>query len=137
MPDSKFNAEFRVTERDWLKVQLDLYSLKTRGTEHAVFFEVKWNEVVCHIHTTSLDAWRRNNMAKEKREELFLNWASSERKALSEILNQLPTLSKLFDLDKNLTVMINDDYGKGAATVCTIRGNQIVSHFFEGDFIAP
>lgn len=73
-------------------------------------------------------------MPKEEQEKSFLSMANAERQAVSDIVCRLPALRRLIDMDKNFTVNINDDYGKGAVTVCTIRGNQIVSHwYFEED----
>jgi hypothetical protein len=65
----------------------------------------------------------------------FWRGQKNERSFLSDLLCQQPALSRLFDLNKNLTIHINDDYGKGAATLCKIRGNQIVLHLFEGDLL--
>ncbi len=124
------DPEYKITERDWLKVQLDLYCLKSQGREHVVRFEVKWNEIVCDINTSSVANMRHFKRPKEEQEKAFLNWASVQRHFVSDILCQLPTLSKLIDLDKDFTININDDYGKGAVTVCKIRGGQIVSHLY-------
>jgi hypothetical protein len=134
MANSKFDADMRITERDWLKVQLDLYSLKTRGSDFSTYFQVEWTEVICNIHSKSIESMRRAKMTKEKHEEFFLAWAKAERQYFSDVICQFPTLSKLFNLDRNFTININDDYGKGAVTVCTIRGGEIVSHLFEDDF---
>lgn len=134
MNNAKFDAMHKIPERDWLKLQLEHYSRTVSGPDHSVYFVVRWNEIDCHINSLLFDIWRRNNVPKEKREEHFLAWANKERGVLEDILGQQPALSKLFDLDKNLTIHINDDYGKGAATVCKIRGNQIVLHLYEGDF---
>lgn len=133
MTNPKIDAEFRITERDWLKVQLDLYSLKSRGTDFSAWFEVRSAEVICNIHTTSIENMRRAKMSKEEHERSYLSWANSQRTAFSDIICQFPTLSRLLDPDRNLTININDDCGKGAVTVCTIRGGQITSHLFAGD----
>jgi len=135
MTSPKYDAEFRITERDWLRVQLDLYSLKHRGTEFATSFEVKSAEVICNIHTTSIENMRRVKKSKEEHERFYLGWAKSQRSAFADIICQFPTLSKVFDPDRNLTININDDSGKGAVTVCTIRGGEIQSHFYAGDLI--
>lgn len=76
---------------------------------------------------------RKSKQTKEEREEFFLSWAKSEHHYFSEILFGLPTLSRLFDLDKSFTINILDDYGKGSLLICTIRGQKIVSHLFLDD----
>lgn len=129
MTNKYADPEFKITERDWLKVQLDLYCLKNQGREWAVTYEVKWNEIICHIHT-SVTSMRKHKIPKEEQEKAFLNWASSQRHSFSEILCRLPTLSKLIDLDKDFIININDDYGTGAVTICKIRGGQVVSHMY-------
>lgn len=133
MTNKYADPEYKITERDWLKVQLDLYSLKYSGRENAVGFEVKWNEIICNINTSSVANMRHHKTPKEEQEKAFLNWASVQRHFVSDILCRLPTLSKLIDLNRDLIVNINDDYGKGAVTICKIRGDQIVSHMYFED----
>lgn len=118
-------APFVVTEWEWLKLMLRLYSLERRAPMWATVFNFRdENEavgfqntdawIICRIYNHSMDEILEDVKSKEDLLEKYVEgWIKLERKALLQIITRLPMLSKEINLDKDVLFQIMWDHGMG------------------------
>jgi len=120
------NTPFTITEWDWLKTQMNIFSLQSKGNLISFSYQFDDNNasVACSIH------FKTDQLPKDKEsKDRFINSAQSfiqvERFKLEKILNNLPVLKSWFDIDKHVTFNLLNDYGTGSALMGTVRDTEV------------
>lgn len=131
------NINYQVTEWDWFKLQLKLYAVESRGTKwyiHFIFnpketpgYKDRNVEIICEIFNLAMDEILDVTKDKETLlKEFFNGWVEMEKRALSDILKDIPILGKEFDLEQHISFEIMRCYGMGSTLICTFIGSDVV-----------
>ena len=127
---------FFVSEWEWLKLQLRLVSLETRGELWLTRFsfeeasqldsEIKNRKIICKIYNGSIDEILKEVNTKEQFQEEYLNgWVKIVKQRIEAILNELPKLKEYFDLALDVEFKVMRDYGMGSYFICSIVGDDV------------
>ena len=124
------NAPFKLTEWIWFKTQLRLYSLERerRSPLFGVYFDINDEQrtIVCGLYHSRLEDIFRETTDKEiLYEEYFSGWVRTQRRAIANILRDLPTLGGELDSERDVVYQILSNYGTGSTLVCTFTGNEV------------
>jgi hypothetical protein len=130
------DTPFFVSEWEWLKLQLRLVSLETRGELWLTRFsfeeaqhlesEIKNRKIICKIYNGSIDEILKEVNTKEQFQEEYLDgWVEIVKQRIEAILNELPKLNEHFDLASDVKFEIMRDYGMGSYFICSIVGDAV------------
>lgn len=118
-----------LSEWAWFKLQLRLYALEHHSDPELSVQRFTFDDAAGIVTCT---IWRRATQQliddKAKRAEqlsFYQNWVDVERASIAAILSDLPTLSKEFDLQRDLIFEILYDYGTGSYLVCAFTDGQV------------
>jgi hypothetical protein len=116
------DTPYPVTEWDWFKLHLSLYSVMGRGEANPVryMFDDESGIVTCSLFAKPAKL-RQNELL-----ELLRQRIQFERLMIYEILKTIPILSREFQIEKHVIFQILEDYGTGSTLVCSVKNNEFV-----------
>ena len=121
------NTPYVVSEWQWLQVQLKLYQLEYSAEYFSTIFEFPENgKIECAFFAKQIQDMVENNASKEEQLKYYEDWADYAQRIILEKIEELPVLSKEFDIMNDLVVSIRHDYGMGSSSICEFHGNQII-----------
>ena len=117
----KRDTPFTVTEWDWLKLQLEMYSIEHRSEMYSVLFNFqsdKQGRIICMIYGKHADTMVENKAAKKEQLEYYKSWVRVEKQQIKKALKALPVLRREFNVDKDVVFRIMHHYGMGWSVIC-------------------
>ena len=117
---------FAVSEWEWLKLQLRVYSLENRAEIYGEYYDFDENgKVICNIFGKQVQGMVDNKANQTEQLEYYRGWVQGVKRNLEKILSRLSGLSKSFDMKSDLVVRIRYSYGMGASLVCELVGDSV------------
>ena len=125
----KGNTPMVPSEWAWFKLQLRLYALE-RHSDPALSvqrftFDDEAGTVTCAIWRPMTQQLIDDKAGRAEQLSFYENWVDVERTSIAGILSELPTLSREFDLERDLIFEILYDYGTGSYLVCAFQDEQV------------
>jgi hypothetical protein len=128
------NYPFVVSEWDWLKLQLRLVSLESRGELWLTTFsfdeekqansETINHKIICRIYNGSINEILEEVNTKEQLQEEYLNgWVELVKERIEKILRELPKLQENLDLGVDARFEIRKDNIISSYLICSKVGD--------------
>ena len=122
---------FLVSEWEWLKLQLRLYSLENRGTlwltqfsfneEKQANFETARHKIICRIYNGSINEILKEAVTKEQlQQEYFSGWVEMVKEGIEVILNGLPILKEQINLETDIRFEIMKYNVTSSYLICSV-----------------
>ncbi len=126
----KESAPFTLTEWEWFKLQLRLYAIeRSAGGLVARFtFDDENHTAKCAVWCKTTQELIDKKADKERQLLFYENWVEVESAQIATLLQQLPALSKQFDVGRDIRFEILYDYGMGSSLVCEFNAGEVMWH---------
>lgn len=122
------DAIFKVTEWDWLKIQLDLEALKSRGnyvSKHYCFDDDN-RTITCSISWKYSKEEKTEKVLKRENLEVYMGWLKAEQMIIKKIMEPLSNMRTSFNLKKHFILeMLQETPGMSPNLICQIKGDEI------------
>jgi hypothetical protein len=95
---------FVVTEWEWFKLKLELYSLHYRSELYAVVFDFPSNKEVkvhCRIYGKHAGTMMEEQATRKQQLEYYRGWVRMEKRQINNRLRELPVLRHHFSVEKD------------------------------------
>jgi len=123
------DAEFNITEWDWLKLSLDVLGLRSKGNYVSTHyqFDDTARTITCLIHWSWSDNAKKEKVSREKNLEVYLGWYKSQVQQIKQIMERLPQMKASFDFNKHFILkMLQETPGMSPNLICRFEGNKVV-----------
>lgn len=136
------NAIYRVTEWEWLKLQIKLSTMDSKSETLSARYEFRDSkepamfnfrkaslprkvDIVCMIFGAYTNELIRSGASKKEQLEYYPGWVRLEKQRMEKILNTLPILKKQLNLNTHAAFLIMHHYGMGSSRVCMFLGDEV------------
>lgn len=119
---------FTLTEWEWFKLKLELYSLRTRSEMYSVSFDFRLErdeKLDCLIYARHAQTMIEQQAGREEQLEYYEGWVRTEKTHLAEVLDELPVMRDELDLNRHVRFLIMYSYGMGSSIICEFLGDKL------------
>jgi len=121
---------FQVTEWDWLKLQLDVVALKSRGNYVSKLYHFNDDKrtITCSVYLSDLQEERTRQVSRQEDLETYMDWLRSEQMIISKLMERLPKMQSSFDFKKQFVLEILQERPGGMSPhmICRIEGDEVI-----------
>jgi hypothetical protein len=119
------DAVHRVTVREWIKIQLELLSIRWRGTERVVRYELQSDgQIVATLAGVTVSRLLDSKYSEVQKEEILSEWRKAEIIAIREIIETIPEASSSFD-SKAVLLDVRLEEGMTSKLVCRVSSDGV------------
>ena len=129
--------QLKLTEWDWFRLQCRVHAIEREGKYFITRYTFPESKdsiaklrfpmalVECSFWCKTTDDLLMRKAPRAEHLEYYPGWVASEKEQLRRILQDLPSLSRKLDLEKNVLFTILHNYGMGSAIVCHFYGRRV------------